>query len=284
MDWHDILDPADPELDRLAEIHHLHPLHVEDCRHRNQSAKVEENENYIFIVLKPVDLLPDGTIDPYDLDIFLGRDFLITVREGGEADVKRILEPLHAQTPLRASQLMYRILDGVVDSYLPKLEHYNEVIDHLEDQCLESPDPGSLSRIFETKRALIELRRVLGNMRDLAGHLQRIDSDLIPRDLAPFLRDVYDHLSRNLDMVEMERDLLNGALDIYLSAVANRTNQVMKVLTVLGTIALPALVISGFYGMNVRGLPWVDSPVVAAACMAVTTILLLVILRILRWF
>ena len=107
---------------------------------------------------------------------------------------------------------------------------------------------------------MIELRRVLGNMRDVASHLQRLETELIQRDLWPFLRDVYDHLARNLDMVEMQRDLLTGAMDIYLSSVANRTNQVMKVLTVLGTIALPAVVISGFYGMNTKGLPGIDSP------------------------
>src|SRR5207248_10659462 len=114
--------------------------------------------------------------------------------------------------------------------------------------------------IFETKRSLILLRRVLVNTRDVAGHLQRSESPFIARDLWPFLRDVYDHVARNLDAVEMQRDLLNGALDVYLSSVANRTNQVMKVLTVLGTIALPALVISGIFGMNLKGLPWIDSP------------------------
>src|SRR3954462_2984052 len=120
--------------------------------------------------------------------------------------------------------------------------------------------PATLQRIFETKRSLIELRRVLSNTRDVAGHLQRLETALIQRDMWPFLRDVYDHLARDLDMVEMQRDLLTGAMDIYLSSVANRTNEVMKVLTILGTIALPVVVISGFFGMNTKGLPFVDSP------------------------
>ena len=137
----------------------------------------------------------------------------------------------------------------------------NEEIDGIEDDVLERPTPDLLQRIFTLKRTLIELRRrCSANTRDVAGHLQRTESDLIQRDMFPFLRDVYDHLARNLDLVEMQRDLLTGAMDIYLSSVANRTNQVMKVLTVLGTIALPSIVISGFFGMNTKDLPFLNSP------------------------
>ena len=187
----------------------------------------------------------------------------------------------------RADQVFYRITDGVVDSYLPVLDHFNEVIDELEDQVLDRPTPDTLQRTFDTKRSLILLRRMLVNTRDVTGHLQRSESELIQREMWPFFRDVYDHVSRNLDLVETQRDLLTGALDIYLSSVANRTNQVMKVLTVLGTIALPALVISGIYGMNLKGLPWIDSPHAAAivsGIMAATTVALLMILRLMRWF
>jgi magnesium transporter len=130
------------------------------------------------------------------------------------------------------------------------------------------------------------LRRVLVNTRDVASHLQRTESPYISRDMWPFLRDVYDHVARNLDTVEMLRDLLTGALDVYLSSVANRTNQVMKVLTVLGTVALPALVVSGIYGMNVKGLPGTESPYGLAAVFFVmvgATFLLLWALKRFRW-
>jgi len=197
----------------------------------------------------------------------------VTMLQGRTADQKR--------------KLAKRITDAMVDSYLPVLDHFSEAIDTLEDQVLDRPTPEALARIFETKRSLILLRRVLVNTRDVAGHLQRSESDLIHRDMWPFLRDVYDHVARNLDLVEMQRDLLTGTLDIYLSSVANRTNQVMKVLTVLGTIALPALVISGIYGMNLKGLPWIDSPhgaSIVGGIMLATTVALLVILRMFKWF
>jgi magnesium transporter len=287
LQWHDLQDPNDPKLDQLAEQYHLHPLHIEDCRHREQNAKVEEFGPYLFVVLKPVEIEPDGSFSFSDLDLFLGPDFLITVQETECAPVRRLLDQLQAASAsLRADQLLYRIADGVVDSYLPALDAVDEAADALEAEVLEQPSPQVLDKIFSAKRNLIELRRVLANMRDVAGHLQRTECNLIARDLWPFLRDIYDHVSRNLDTVEVQRDVLSGLLEIYLSSVAQRTNQVMKVLTVLGTIALPAVIVSSFYGMNLHGLPWSETPQgawIAAGIMAVSTLALLVLLRFLRW-
>ena len=288
MEWHNITDPSSSELDQLAERYHLHPLHIEDCRHRNQSAKIEEGESYIFVVLKVMRLLADGSLHAADLDVFFGQDFVVTVEEEECPEIRSIIAQVrNSAVPLqRPDQVFYRVIDQVVDAYLPILDHFDEGIDALEDEALESPAPATLSRIFEMKRALAVLRRGLVNTRDVAGHLQRSESPYIARDLWPFLRDVYDHVARNLDSVEMERDLLSGALDVYLSSVANRTNQVMKVLTVLGTVALPALVVSSFYGMNVKGLPAAESPyglILVAALMFGCTVILLWLLKRFHW-
>jgi magnesium transporter len=178
-------------------------------------------------------------------------------------------------------------MDATVDAYAPVLDWFNDAIDDIEDRVLEKPSPATLQRIFALKRGLIELRRILTNMRDVVGHLQRLETELIQSDLLPFLRDVFDHLARDVETVEMDRDLVASSMDIYLSSVANRTNQVMKVLTVLGTIALPAIVISGFYGMNTKGLPWIDSPhatAIAAGLMILTTAGLLLVLKKFDWF
>jgi magnesium transporter len=286
--WHDLRDPNDQELDVLAERYHLHPLHVEDCRHGNQRAKIEEGPDYIFVVLKPVCVEESKELRITELDLFLGRDYLITVQEGDCPAVRVVLDKLHsAEDESRADRLFHKVVDGVVDTYPPALDLFNETIDQIEEKVLEQPSPETLQRIFAAKRGLIELRRDLGNMRDVASHLQRLETELIQRDLWPFLRDVYDHLARNMDMVEMQRDLLTGAMDIYLSSVANRTNQVMKVLTVLGTIALPAIVISGVYGMNTKGLPWLDSPhgsQLALGLMVMATLGLLLLLKKFDWF
>jgi magnesium transporter len=288
MQWYNILDPASPELDELAERYSLHPLHVEDCRHRGQRAKIEEGKAYLFTVLKPVRVDEDGDFKAVDLDIFVGADFLITVIETDCQELRDLIDHVRQTfgSESRSDRLYYRILDGIVDLYLPILDRLNETIDDLEDQALAAPTPQVLATIFGTKRTLIFLRGILANTRDLAAKLQRIDLPCIGRDLEPFLRDVYDHVARNLDTVEIMRDLLTGTLDVYLTSVANRTNQVVKVLTVLSTVALPALVVSSFYGMNVKGLPGADSPYgvgITLAVMAAMTIALLWALKRFRW-
>jgi magnesium transporter len=232
--------------------------------------------------------MDDGSLHAADLDVFFGQNFVITVEEVACPEIKSIIQQVR-QTPIapqRSDQVFYRIMDHVVDSYLPILVQFDDLIDALEDKALENPTPDTLSRIFQNKRALTILRRVLVNTRDVTGHLQGTESPYIARDMWPFLRDVYDHVARNLDLVEMMRDLLSGALDVYLSSVANRTNQVMKVLTVLSTIALPALVVSSFYGMNVKGLPAADSKYGVALVillMVGCTVLLLYLLKRFRW-
>jgi magnesium transporter len=282
MQWHTIRNPEDPELDRLAELYHLHPLHVEDCRHRHQSAKIEENGGYLFAVLKPVRVMGDGSLEVSDLDVFTGRDFVITVEEEAWPELREMFDRI--VPPARPDQLFYRIADAVIDAYLPVLDNLDDRLDALEDEVLENPSPAALARIFEAKRALAVMRRLLVNTRDVAGRLERTECELIGRDLWPYLRDLYDHVARALDTVEVLRDLLSGALDVYLSSVANRTNQVMKVLTVLGTVALPAVVITGTYGMNVKGLPWADSPHAVLAVFGLTVASTLGLLALLRWF
>lgn len=288
MTWHDISDPNDPELDRLAAQYHLHPLHIEDCRHGGQRGKVEEGDGYIFIVLKPAQWHGDLDLVSSDLDVFLGGDWVITVREAKLECLSGILDPIHAvEAKLTAAEVAYRVCDGTVDAYLPIIDKIDEIIDELEEKVLEDPAPEVLSRIFHARRTLIELRRILVNTRDLTANLYRTQHPLFPPDLIPFIRDVHDHVARNLDLVETQRDLLTGAMDVYLSSVANKTNQVMKVLTVLGTVALPALVISGFFGMNLKGLPFAESPygtAIVSGAMALTTLLLLALLRWFGWF
>lgn len=286
MIWHSITNPADPELDQLAQRYNLHPLHIEDCRNRSQVAKLEENPGYLFLVLKPVEVQEDG-VHIVDLDVILGPDFVITVEEDPCPRTRELLEKIrYLGNGQSADQIFYKIVDVLVDSYPPIIDHYVEIIDQLEADVLDHPDPKMLQKILVTKRALLELRRVMSQTREATGHLLRSQSPLIGKPLAPFFRDVYDHVARNLDLLETERDLLTGTLDIYLSSVANRTNQVMKVLAVMSTIALPSIVISGFFGMNLKQMPFSENPngpYIVIAMMAAVTFSLLILLRRLKW-
>jgi magnesium transporter len=257
--WYALDDPNDPQLDQLASQFHLHPLHIEDCRSNNERLKAEGTENYIFLILKYIQSVEDGEVGFANLNLFVGRDFFITVRDAschGKEILARAIKAGPEEVP---SKLLYLTLDSIVDSYFVSIDHSDDRIDDLQDSVLDRPSPQILESLFEQKRKLIELRRVLVDLRDACMSLQRESGAVIPPELYPFFRDVYDHSLRLLDMVETLRDLLNNTFDVYLSSVANRTNQVMKVLTVLSTIALPALVISGIYGMNLKGLPFLES-------------------------
>src|SRR5690348_12433079 len=140
MTWHDLKDANYPELDVLAQRYHLHPLHVEDCRHRNQRAKVEEGDGYVFVVLKPVHVTASGELEITDFDVFLGRDYVITVQEGECPSLRASLDPLHsAKQQFRADQLLYKFMDSTVDAYAPVVDWFNEAIDSIEDAVLEKP-------------------------------------------------------------------------------------------------------------------------------------------------
>jgi magnesium transporter len=294
MPWYQLEDANDPKLDQLAKQYNLHPLHIEDARSKDESVKVDAGANYTFAVFKPVSLKPDPdapgeSIPVFScIDIFAGKDFLITIAEptcsATDEALQRARRDGDDEHPAR---LLYLILDTIVDLYFPAIDHYDDRIDALEDAVFDSPSPAILQQVFAIKRELIDLRRVLVNTRDASLHLQRDPNTIIDAEHQLYVRDTYDHVARLLDSVETQRDLLNNTLDIYLSSVANRTNDVMKVLTVLGTIALPALAISGIYGMNLRGLPFQDSPhgaIYVGFLTVFSTFLLLYILRKMKWF
>jgi magnesium transporter len=286
MPWYELESATDPRLDELAKQYNLHPLHIEDCRSDNESVKVDTAPHYTFAVFKPVHL--DGKPTFSTIDIFAGKDFFITIAEpscpsSGEA-LARARRDGSDENP---GKLLYLILDTIVDLYFPAIDHFDDRIDGLEDAVIGSPSPEVLQNVFTLKRELVDLRRVLVNTRDASLHLQRDPGSIIDAEHQLYVRDIYDHIARLLDSVETQRDLLNNTLDIYLSSVANRTNEVMKVLTVVGTIALPVLAISSIYGMNLKGLPFETSPhgaLYVGGLTILSTLLLLTILRKLKWF
>jgi magnesium transporter len=294
MPWYQLEDPKDPRLDELARQYSLHPLHIEDARSEDEGVKVDTAAHYTFAVFKPVHLEPDPD-NPAEsapvfvpIDIFAGKDFLITIADPACPSTQEALERARRDgDDEHPGKLLYLILDTIVDLYFPAIDHTDDRIDDLEDTVLANPSPEILQRVFALKRELIDLRRVLVNTRDASLHLQRDPNSIIDAEHQPYIRDIYDHISRLLDSVETQRDLLNNTLDIYLSSVANRTNEVMKVLTVLGTIALPVIAISGIYGMNLKGLPFEESAHGAAYVATLTivcTALLLYILKRMKWF
>lgn len=281
--WYDVSDPSSSALDDLAKQFGLHELQIEDCRHL-QRAKTDEYERYTFTVLKAVQ--PGETPKFHDLDIFLGPDFLITVHSGQCPEIAKAVLRAQMQKVQRLDKLFYILADQTVDEYLLLLDGLAEQISSIESEVLRSPEPAILRRIFRLKRNLIEFRRHAGGMREVVNQLMRREQGLLGDDLDPFFRDVYDHIVRTVDLIETYRDLLSGSMDIYLSAVANRTNEIVKVLTVWGTVALPLVIITGFFGMNLH-LPWQETrwgAVYATLLMLAIVVPILWFFRKKRWF
>jgi magnesium transporter len=284
LEWYDIADPASPQLDELAARFGLHPLQIEDCRHRPQRPKAEEHDRYIFTVLKHIHNNQDLEFD--DVDVFLGPDFLITVRHGDSAWFGGVRARAKQEGVNRLDRLFYMIVDQIVDGYQPVLDKLADDSADIEDAVLDNPEPEMLAKIFALKRKLVEFRRIGAGMREVVNDLIRREKGMLGDDLDVYFRDVYDHIIRTVELIETYRDLLSGALDIYLSAVANRTNEVMKILTVWGTVALPLVIITGFFGMNLK-LPWEGSYLgtgFVLMLMALSTIAVLVYFKMKKWF
>ena len=284
LNWFQVEDTNSPQLDELAKRYNLHPLQIEDCRHRPQRAKYEEHEAYLFCVLKKINGGDDLVFA--DVDLFIGRDYIITVTQGHLPVMDKVQRRVVEDGTTRLDKLAYFIVDSLVDEYQPVIDVIAEESSDLEDTVLVDPRPDRLQTIFRLKRRLIEFRRNGSGMREVVNALLRKEHGLLGDDLDVYFRDVYDHLVRAIDLIETYRDLLAGSLDIYLSAVANRTNNVMKVLTVWGTIALPLVIITGFFGMNVA-LPWQNdqhSVWYVSGLMVISTVAVLLFFKRKGWY
>lgn len=256
--WLDLDDPMSEALDDLAKKYGFHELTVEDCRHGLQLAKLEHFDNYCFIIIntthylnKPCEVLTK------EVNVYIGLDYIFTIHDGRsnavEETEKRLQTTNHQLA--RPDKIVHAIIDHVVDRYLPTLDAIGDTIDDIEDELLVSPNPAQLETIFSLKRGLLQFRRAVSSQRELLNTIIRDESTFIQDDMTAYFRDVYDHAIRAMDLVETYRDLLSGGLDIYLTQMANRTNDIVKGLTILATIMLPLTLVTGYFGMNFDPMP-----------------------------
>lgn len=253
--WIDVHGLGDELVVReLGEIFSLHPLTLEDVVHVGQRAKTEEFEGHRFVIARMVELTDDDTVRTEQLSIFLGQSFLVTFQEFPGDCFDPIRERLRRGRGLIRKSgpdfLMYSLIDATIDHYFPVMERYGEILEELEDEVALRPRAELLARIHKTKLELLTIRRAIWPLRDVVNTLLRDESDLIKPETRTHLRDCYDHAVQVMDMIETFRELASGLLDIYMSSVANRTNDVMKVLTVVTTVFTPLTFIAGVYGMN----------------------------------
>ena len=261
--WLDLDDPMSKSLDELGVRYGFHELAIEDCRHGIQPAKIDYYDGHSFIIINTTHY----TDQPCELmlreiDVFLGPDYVVTVHFGSSnavADVEHRMAT-GAKQLVHPDQVLHAVIDTVVDRYLPTLDSIGDTIDRVEDDVLIRPDVKVLETIFDLKRGLLQFRRAVASQRELLNVLIRDTSPLIRDEMHIYFRDVYDHAVRALDLVETYRDLMSGTLDIYLTQMANRTNEIVKALTILATITLPLTLVTGYFGMNFEYLPTLKNP------------------------
>ncbi|MDR7417820.1 MAG: magnesium/cobalt transporter CorA [Armatimonadota bacterium] len=290
--WVDLPNPTLDALERIATTLQLHPLAVEDALRRRQRPKAEEYQHFIFITTHAARSAGEHGEDVVldEIDIFYGAGYVITAHDGTTPALDEVRRRV-AQAPpeLRCSRgyLLYVILDVVVDSYFPVLDTLDDYIEDLEDALFTDPARQTMDRLFSAKRTLLNLRRVAAPQRDMMNLMMRHDTRLVDEPLRAYFRDVYDHLLRITEQIDTHRDLLAGALDIYLSLISNRLNEVMKVLTIITAIFASLAVLTGFYGMNFERTwpPFAASWGVPAAVgiMATSIAVMLLVFRRLRW-
>lgn len=262
--WLDMLKPTDDEYALLDDVFGFHPLAIEDAMQATQRPKIESynhigdvfKHGYFFMVIHGPDLeqFKADRVQTNELDLFVSANYLITVHDEG----MKPLADVHARAQADPrivldsgiDMLLYTILDHLVDNYLPILDHFQDILEDIEEQAVEQPTHALLTQIAIRKRDLLNLRRIIGPQRDVMAQLTRGEVPFVRETTRIYFRDVLDHLNRAVETIELYRDLIMGSRDIYMSSVNNHLNQIMKTLTIITVIALPLTVITSFFGMN----------------------------------
>lgn len=275
--WVDWLTAAPEECEPiLREVFGFHPLAIDDALHEAHVPKIDDWGEYLYIALHNVNFKREwNALDTDELDIFLGRNFLVTHHFEPIAAIDRAWtacgrDERHVKGG--PDHLLYEIVDGMIADYMRVVDELDEAIDLLEDEVFDRPTPATLERIFALKRAVLHLRRILSPQREVLNKLARDDYAVIDARDRIYFRDVYDHVVRLYDLNESLRDLVGGALDTYLSVTSNKINEIMKVLTVVTTLFMPVSFLAGFFGMNFFGPindPGWANPLVLAATLVV---------------
>jgi magnesium transporter len=245
---------------KLGNYFNIHPLTLEDVLNTWQRPKMEDYESYIYTVLKM--MLLDTEKEKIVLDqisIVIGPNYIISFMERG-VDIfdplkERLRNPASRLRKNGVDYLAYGLIDAVIDNYFLILEHFEEKIEELEDELVIHPTPETLKTIQKYKREMIILRKSIWPLRELISGLQKVESEIIAETTRIYLRDIYDHTIRVIDSIEDFREILSSMVDIYLSSVSNKMNDIMKVLTVIATIFIPLTFIAGVYGMNFEYMP-----------------------------
>jgi magnesium transporter len=250
-------------IEKLANCFGLHPLILEDICDVEQRPKFEDLGSYIYIVIKMLSYdEEDSEVKIEQMSLILGNNFVISFQET-VGDVfgpirERIKNSKGRHRKMGADYLAYSLIDATVDNYFNILDEFGQRIEFLEEEIISRPDQQVLKEVYNLKREIIFLRKSIWPLRELVRSLERSESSLIRDTTRIYLRDVYDHVIQVSDSMEVFREMLTGMIEMYLSSLSNKLNEVMKVLTVIATIFMPLTFITGIFGMNFRYIPGLE--------------------------
>lgn len=268
-------------LDRFFEKDlELHPLTIEDLWSERALPKIEDFGRYLFVLAHGVRHDDKGKICTLEIDVVTGPRFVLTHHDRPSRSVEAVRAEL-ARSPRLLEKgtawVLHALLDHLVDHYVPVFDDLDEIVESLEREVIAKAGTraghGLMSRIFELKRELQHLRRIVAHQRETLVRLSRGEFDVIPKDAVPFFRDVYDHFSRITDLAESYRELVTATMEAYLSVQGNRMNEVMKTLTLISTVMLPLTFVAGVYGMNFEFIPGGHSPLGFWICCGIMLLL-----------
>lgn len=262
--WVDIEGFKKDDIDELEKTFGFHPLAIEDCISTSQRPKIDQYDSYLFIILHAAHVKAKKFgIQTLELNTFFGSDYLVTVHEVNLQSINSIKERCQKNPALMdngPSELFYLITDAMIENYFPILDRLDKEIDIVEQSIFTDPSNKLLGKIFALKKDVLALRRIIAPQRETINFIAREDYALINKNLKIYFRDVSDQLARIVDLLETYRDILTSALDGYRSTISNKTNEVMKILTVIATIMMPLTLIASIYGMNFKHMPALGSP------------------------
>lgn len=288
--WVDLYNPTPEELSILEKIFKFHPLAVEDCSKLVELPKVDEFDDYIFIVFHRIFFdFKKEELDMKELDVFLGDNFLVTVHNDPSASVDSMRQRVKIKPQLMQlgpDILMHGILDYAIDKYIPLLEKWDDIIEDLEDRIVAGQTKDIMEEIVHLKRNLLEFKKSIGPQRDILNKLSRRDYPFISDKASIYLKDVYDHIQGSYSELETYRELLSNAFEAYLSVLSNRMNVVIHRLTIIATIFMPLTFITGIYGMNFINMPevsWQYGYIFALGLMVFVALLMVVFLKKKEW-
>ena len=277
-------------IEKVGRIFDIHPLILEDILNTGQRPKMEDLERYLYVNLKMLQYMEkEADIRIEHVSMIIGSNFLISFQEEAGDVLDPVRDRIRKDGRIRRfgpDYLAYAIIDDIVDHYFLVMEHLEEKVESLEEELVENAGPESLERINHLKKDMIYLRKSVWPLREVISGLERIDSPLVKDSTAIYLRDVYDHIIQVIDTLETLRDMVSGMIDLYLSGLSHRGNEIMKVLTLIATIFIPLTFVVGVYGMNFRYMPelgWEYGYYSVWAIMIAIVIVMVTYFRMRRW-